>query len=84
MTCVIKTCSNNITPRKINVKPCGNDKMYMGKDLIEDKLYQLVHQFNERRINHRDFYSTLPNNRHLFYDGNGKICKILFVSSILL
>ena len=30
--------------------------MYIDKDLIEDKLYQLIDQFNERKINHRDFY----------------------------
>ena len=59
MTCVTKPCLNNIASRKFNVKSCGYDKMYMGKGLIEDKLYQSAHQFNERRINHRDFYSTL-------------------------
>ena len=30
--------------------------MYIDKDLIEDKLYQLIDQFNERKINRRDFY----------------------------
>ena len=44
----IITGSNNITLRKVNVKPYGCDKMYMGKDLIEDKLYQLIDQFTER------------------------------------
>ena len=33
------TGSNNITLGKINVKPYGRDKMYMDKDLIEDKLH---------------------------------------------
>ena len=56
----------------------------MDKDLIENKLYQLVDQFNERKINHRDFYSELLDNMHSFYDGNGGTCKILFVSSIFL
>ena len=36
------TGSNNITLRKVNVDPYGYDKMYMGKDLIEDKLHQLI------------------------------------------
>ena len=35
----IITGSNNITLRKVNVKPYGFDKMYMGKEIIEDKLY---------------------------------------------
>ena len=29
-----------------NVKPCRCDKMHMDKDLIEDKLYQLIDHFN--------------------------------------
>ena len=36
----IKTVSNNITLRKVNGKPYGCDKLYMTKDLIEDKLHQ--------------------------------------------
>ena len=38
----ITTGSNNITLKKFSVKPRGYDKMYMDKDLIQDKLYQLV------------------------------------------
>ena len=30
--------SNNITLRKVNLKPYGFDKMYIDKELIEDKL----------------------------------------------
>ena len=41
--------SNNITLIKVNVKPCGYDKMYIDKDLPEDELHQLVDQFNERK-----------------------------------
>ena len=33
--------------------------MYMDKDLIEDKLHHLIDQFNERKVNHRDFYFVL-------------------------
>ena len=43
------TDSNNITLGKVCVKPCGYDKMYMDKDLIEDKLYELLVQFSERK-----------------------------------
>ena len=42
---------NSITLRKVNVEPYGCDKMFMEKDLIQNKLYQLIDQFNERKIN---------------------------------
>ena len=45
----------NITLRKVNVKPYECHKMYMDKDLIEDKLFQLIDQFMERKIIHREF-----------------------------
>ena len=32
------TGSNNFTLRNVNAKPCEFDKMYIDKDLIEDKL----------------------------------------------
>ena len=35
----IITGPNKITLRKVNLKPYRFDKMYMDKDLIEDKLY---------------------------------------------
>ena len=38
----IITSSNNITLRKVNVKPYGFDEMYVDKELIEDKLYQII------------------------------------------
>ena len=74
----IITGSNNITLRKVNVKLCRYDNMYRDKD----KLYQLVDQFNERKIYQRDFYSEFHDNIHPFFDGNGRTCKILFVSCI--
>ena len=46
---------NNITLRKAYVKVYSRDKMYISKDLTEDKLYQLIDQFKERKINHKDF-----------------------------
>ena len=51
----IITGLNSLTLRKVNVKPYGSDKMYIDKNLIEYKLYQLIGQFNERRLNHRVF-----------------------------
>ena len=46
----ITTKSNNITLKKFDVKPYGFDKMYIDKELIEDKFYQITYQFNERKI----------------------------------
>ena len=46
----IITDSNNITLRRVNVKPYGLDEMYVNKKLIEDKFYQIIDQFNERKI----------------------------------
>ena len=45
----ITTGSNNISSRKVNVKPYRFNKMYMDKDLIYYKLYQIVDQFSERK-----------------------------------
>ena len=45
----IITASNNVTLGKGNVNPYGYDNMYMNKGLIEDKLYQIIGQFNERK-----------------------------------
>ena len=74
------TGSNNINFRKVNVKPYGFNKMYMDKELIEDKLYQIIDQFNERKITSTEFYSILLNKIHPFYDGNGRTCQILFAN----
>ena len=57
----IITGSNNITLRKVNVKPYGFDKKYMDQELIEDKLYQIIYQFNERKITSKKFYLMLLN-----------------------
>ena len=53
-------------------------KMYKGKDLIGDKLYELIDQFIERTINHKGFHFALLDSIHPFYDGNGRTCVILF------
>ena len=76
----ITTGSNNITLRKVNIKPYGFNKMYMDKELIEDKLYQIIDQFSERKITSRKFYSILLNKIHPFYDGNCRTCEIPFAN----
>ena len=76
----IITGSNNITLRKRNVKLYGFDKMYVNKELIKDKLYQIIDQFNESKIMSTKFYSILLNKIRPFYDGNGRTCKILFTN----
>ena len=48
--------SNHITWRKVNVKPYGFDKIYLNKKSIEDKLYQKIDRFNERKIATSKFY----------------------------
>ena len=76
----IITHSNGITLRKVNLKLCGFGKMYTNKELIEEKLYEIIDQFNERKITSTRFYSILLNKICPFYDGNGRMCKILFAN----
>ena len=75
----IITHSNNINLRKVHVKPYAFDKINMDKGLIEEKLYQIINQFNERKITSTKFNSKLLNKKHIFYDGNGRTCKIFYV-----
>lgn len=72
----IVTGSNNITQIKDNVKPQECDKIYVDKDLLKDKLYQLIDQFNKTKIKHRDFYFPLLGSIQPFYDGG--TYKVLF------
>ena len=76
----IITGKNNITLKKGNVKPYRFDKIYMVKQLIEDELYLIIYQFVERRITSAKFYSIILNKIHPFYDGNHRMCKILFTN----
>ena len=47
----IITVLNNVTLIKVNVKPYGCDKMYMDKDWIDDRLYQLqINSMKEKVI----------------------------------
>ena len=66
--------SNKTALRKVNVKPYGFDKIYVDKELIEDTLYQIIDYFNEIYI-----YKAL-NKIQPFYDGNGRMRKIMFVN----
>ena len=54
----------------------GFGKMYMDKDLIEGRLYQITDQFNVRKITP----VILLNKIHKFYNGNGRTCNILFAN----
>ena len=49
--------SNKIALKKVNVKLYGFDKIYVDKELIERRLYQIIDQFNERKITATKFYS---------------------------
>ena len=44
----IITGSDTITLRKVNVKLYGFDKMYMDKELMEDKIYEIIDQLSKR------------------------------------
>ena len=50
------------------------------KDLIEDNLYQIIDQINEKKMTTAKFYSKLLNEIHPFYDGNCRRCKMLFAN----
>ena len=52
----------------------------MDKELIEDKLYQIIDQFNEKKVTSTKFYSILLNKIHPFSDGNCRMCKMLFAN----
>ena len=78
----IITDSQNITLRDINVKQGGYDKTYMDKFLIKRALYQLVDEFNDRKLTHKYFCNILLNLIHPFRDGNSRTCKILFADQI--
>ena len=54
---------NDITLRKVNLRPQEFEKIYMNKDLKEDKFmkYQFNYQFSEMKIRPVKFYSVLLN-----------------------
>ena len=75
----IITDSQNLFLRDVNVKHAEFDKMYFDKSLIELALYQLVDEFNKRKVTHNQFCNIFLDLIHPFRDGNGKICKNLFI-----
>ena len=54
--------------------------MYLDKDLIEDKLCQIIDLFSERKFTSIKFYSILLNDICQFYNGNDRKCTILFAN----
>ena len=52
--------------------------MYMEKDLIEAKLFQIINQFDEKKITPINFYSILLNKMHPFYDRKDGTFEIPF------
>ena len=66
--------------KKINVKPYRFDKMDMNKDLLEDKLYKIIDEFNEIKTTNAKFHSILVNEIQSFYDGNGRTSNIMFAN----
>ena len=75
----IITDSQNLFLRDVNVKPAGFDKMYLIYSLIEQALCLLVDEFNEIKVTHNQFCNIFLDLIHPFRDGNGKICKNLFI-----
>ena len=47
---------------------------------MEDQFYQIVDQFNERKITPTKFYSIFLHKIHSFYDVDGRMWKILFAN----
>ena len=61
----------------LNSRPYGFDKIYMDKELVEDKLYKTMDQYNERKTIPTKFFSILLNNIHPFYDG--RYCLLMMI-----
>ena len=75
----ITTDSQNLFLRDVNVKPAGFGKMYLDKSLIELALYQLIYEFNERKVTRNQFCNIFLDLIHPLRDENGRTCKILFI-----
>ena len=52
----------------------------MDKQVVDDKFFQIIHQFNVKKITSKDFDSILLNKIHSFHDRNGRTCKILLAN----
>ena len=46
--------------------------MYLDKTIIEPALYQLVDEFNERKVTHNQFCNIFLDLIHHFRDGSGR------------
>ena len=55
--------------------------MHKYKHLIEGKLCQIIDQLKNSKITHVKIHSILLNKKHPFYDGYGRICKMLFANN---
>ena len=53
---------SDINLRKSNAKPYGFDKIYMEKELTEDKCYQVTDQFDEENYVYKFLFNTLKQN----------------------
>ena len=53
--------------------------MYLDKTTIELALYQLVDEFNKRKVTHNQFCNIFLDLIHPFRDENGRTCKIWFI-----
>ena len=60
------TGSINITLIKVKLKPYGFHKMYMKKDLIEDKLYQITDPLNEKKVTPTN-YIQYSLKKHIYF-----------------
>ena len=65
----------------LNSRPYGFNKIYMDKELVEDKLFETMDQYNERKTIPTKFFSILLNNINPFYNGSSRTCKILFANN---
>ena len=66
--------------RKVDVNPSGFGKTYMDKNLTDDKLYEKVNQFSERKITPVKFYSLFLNEIRSSFNGNCRTFKMLFAN----
>ena len=71
----IITDSQNLFLRDVNVKSAGFDNMYLDKTLIEPALYQLVDEFNKRKLTHNQFSNIFLDLIHPFRNGNERTVK---------
>ena len=56
------------------------DEIYMDKHIIEDKLYRIIDQLNEKKTKPVHFYSIFLNEIRSVFDVNGRTLKILFAN----